>query len=69
MTWTVETLGAVVDAEIAALPKDMQASFLRLAERIQAVGLERIGEPHVKHLQDKLWEMRFGGRHGIARAI
>ncbi len=69
MTWTVETLGAVVDAEIAALPKDMQASFLRLAERIEAVGLERIGEPHVKHLQDKLWEMRFGGRHGIARAI
>jgi len=69
MTWTVETLGAVVDAEIAALPKDMQASFLRLAERIEAVGLERIGEPHVKHLQDKLWEMRFGGRDGIARAI
>jgi len=69
MTWTIETLGPVVDAEIAALPKDMQASFLRLAERIEAVGLERIGEPHVKHLQDKLWEMRFGGRDGIARAI
>jgi len=34
MTWSVETLGAVVDAEIAALPKDMQAAFLRLAERI-----------------------------------
>ena len=61
MTWTVETLGPIVDAEIAALPKDMQASFLRLAERIEAVGLERIGEPHVKHLKDKLWEMRFGG--------
>ncbi len=48
MTWTVETLGAVVDAEIAAPPKDMQASFLRLAERIEAVGLERIGGPNVK---------------------
>ncbi len=69
MTWTVETLGAVVDAEIAALPKDMQASFLRLAERIEALGLEPIGQPHVKHLQGKLWEMRFGGRDGIARAI
>ena len=68
MTWTVETLGAVVDDEIAALPKDMQAAFLRLAERIEAVGLERIG-PHIKHLQDKLWEMRFGGRDGIALAI
>jgi phage-related protein len=69
MTWKVETLGELVDAEIAALPKDMQAGFLRLAERIEAVGLERIGAPHVKHLQDKLWEMRFGGRDGIARAI
>ena len=47
----------------------MQAAFLRLAERIESVGLERIGQPHVKHLQDKLWEMRFGGRDGIARAI
>ncbi len=69
VTWTVETLGAFVDDEIAALPRDMQAAFLRLAERIEAVGLERVGQPHVKHLQDKLWEMRFGGRDGIARAI
>lgn len=69
MTWTVETLGPIVDAEIAALPKDMQAAFLRLAERIEAVGLERIGAPHVKHLQGKLWEMRLSGRDGIARAI
>ena len=66
MTWTVETLSTVVDDEITALPKDMQAAFLRLAERIEAVGLERIGQPHVKHLQDKLWEMRFGGRDSIA---
>lgn len=69
MSWVVETLGAVVDAEIEALPSDMQASFLRLAERIEAVGLERIREPHVKHLRGKLWEMRFGGRDGIGRAI
>ena len=69
MTWTVETLDEVVDAEIVALPTDMRASFLRLAERIEAVGLERVGQPHIKHLQDKLWEMRFGGRDGIARAI
>lgn len=44
-----------MDAEILALPKDMQAAFVRLAERIKALGLERIGQPHVKHLQDTLW--------------
>jgi phage-related protein len=69
MTWTVETLGPVVDAEIRALPKDMQAAFLRLSERIAAVGLERIGQPYVKHLRGKLWEMRFNGRDGIGRAV
>ena len=69
MTWTVETLGPIIDAEIESLPKDMQAAFLRLAERVEAVGLERIGAPHVKHLQGKLWEMRLTGRDGIARAI
>jgi phage-related protein len=69
VTWTVETLDATVDDEIASLPDDMQAGFLRLAERIEAVGLERIREPHVKHLRGKLWEMRFGGRDGIGRAI
>lgn len=47
----------------------MQAAFLRLAERIEVVGLERIGHPHLKHLQGKLWEMRLSGRDGIARAI
>jgi len=69
MRWTVETLGPVVDDEIAAMPADMQAAFLRLAERVEAVGLERIREPHVRHLRGKLWEMRFGGRDGIGRAV
>jgi phage-related protein len=28
-----------------------------------------VGEPHVKHLTGKLWEMRMSGRDGIARAL
>ena len=67
--WTVETLNETVDAEIAALPADMRARFLRIAELIQAVGLGHVNEPHVKHLQGKLWEMRMSGRDGIARAL
>lgn len=69
MAWKVEVLNATVAREIAALPKDIQAAFLRLSERIEAVGLERIREPHVKHLRDKLWEMRLAGRDAIGRAI
>jgi phage-related protein len=33
------------------------------------VGLEGLGEPHVKHLEGKLWELRLTGRDGIARAL
>ena len=40
-----------------------------MIEEPEAVGLERIGQPHVKHLEDKLWEMRLTGRDGIARAL
>jgi phage-related protein len=69
MSWRVEILNEIVAAEIAALPADMQARFVRLAERIVAVGLEGLGEPHVKHLVDKLWELRLTGRDGIARAL
>src|ERR1700760_3398726 len=69
VAWRVEGLNETVAAGIARLPTDMQARFLRLAERIASVGLESLGEPHVKHLEGKLWELRLTGRDGIARAL
>lgn len=36
---------------------------------IEEFGLDRIREPHVKHLQGALWEMRLKGRDGISRAL
>ncbi len=36
---------------------------------IVAHGLERVGQPYVRHLEGKLWEMRMIGQDGIARAI
>jgi phage-related protein len=67
--WQVEILNETVAAKIAALPADMQARFLRLAERIASAGLESLTEPHVKRLEGKLWELRLTGRDGIARAL
>ncbi|MGZ8407080.1 MAG: type II toxin-antitoxin system RelE/ParE family toxin, partial [Caulobacteraceae bacterium] len=67
--WVVETLNSAVDAELDALPADVRARFYRIVELIQSQGLERTREPHVKHLEDRLWEMRMSGRDGIARAI
>jgi phage-related protein len=69
VTWRVEVLNETVAAEIAALPADMQARFLRISERISQAGLASLREPQVKHLQDKLWELRLTERDGIARAL
>lgn len=69
MDWTVETLNATVDKELEALPADMRARFVRISEMIAAVGLERVGAPHIKHLTGPIWEMRMKGKDGISRAL
>jgi phage-related protein len=69
MAWIVETLNATVDAEVNALPTDMRAQLARISFMIQEFGLEQMREPHVKHLQGPIWEMRMRGRDGISRAL
>jgi phage-related protein len=69
MKWTVETLNETVDAEVEALPAEMRAKLAHIAKLIEEMGLERVSEPHVKHIDGRLWEMRLTGRSGIARAI
>ena len=69
MSWIVETLNETVDRELEALPEDMRARFVRIAELIQAVGLPNVREPHVKHIRGPIWEIRLKGRSGIARAL
>jgi phage-related protein len=66
---SVETLNATVTAELNALPDDMLAKLRRVSELIQVHGLERVREPHVKHVDGRLWEIRPTGKDGIARAL
>ena len=53
MPWIVRVFPAAVP-ELQALPDDVRARFLHIVEQIQAHGLERMREPHVKHLDGKL---------------
>jgi phage-related protein len=69
VNWTVETLDARVESEIEALPEDMRARLARIAMLIEELGLDQVGEPHVKHVDAKIWEIRLKGRSGIARAL
>lgn len=69
MPWTVSCLNARVEAELFSLPKDMRARFLHISELLQEFGPQQVGLPHVRPLENKLWEMRLKGRAGIGRAI
>lgn len=69
VAWVAELLDDRVRTELEALPEDMKARFRRIVELIQNYGLEWVHEPHIKHLEGPLWEMRMKGRDGISRAI
>ncbi len=62
-------MGWTVDGELEALPADLRARFVRIAQLVEAVGLPHVGEPHVKHVSGTLWEFRLKGKRGIARAL
>jgi phage-related protein len=47
----------------------MRARFVHVSRLIEEFGLERVREPHVKHVRGPLWEMRMKGRDGISRAL
>ena len=61
--------GIISVQALLALPADMQARFLRIAEMLEDLGPQRVGLPHIRPLESKLWEMRMKGRDGIARAV
>lgn len=47
----------------------MKARFLRIAEMLEDFGPQRVGLPHIRPLESKLWEMRMQSRDGIVRAV
>jgi phage-related protein len=69
VVWRVEILDKRVERELDALAVDIRQRFLRIVELIELHGVAAMHEPHVKHLEGKLWEMRMKGKDGIARAI
>ncbi|MFZ2737631.1 MAG: type II toxin-antitoxin system RelE/ParE family toxin [Burkholderiaceae bacterium] len=66
--WIV-TLHPLAEGELKAIPADMQARFLHIGEMLEELGPQRVGLPHIRPLERKLWEMRLTGRDGIARAV
>lgn len=68
MRWSVLILPAAQE-EILALPPGLGARMVRLLDMVSDYGLEQMREPHVKHLDGKLWELRVKAAEGIARGL
>ena len=66
--WTVE-LHPLAEPELMTLPVDMKARFVHIAELLESFGPQQVGMPHIRPLEQKLWEIRMQGRDGIARAV
>jgi phage-related protein len=66
--WAV-ILHPLAARELQTMPADMQARFLHIGEMLVDLGPHRVGLPHIRPLESKLWEMRMTGRDGIARAV
>lgn len=69
MAWTVLFLDERVEAEMEEQPADIRARFDRMREIIAEHGPAMLPPKYVKHIADKLWELRMKGRDGIARAF
>lgn len=59
----------LAEAELKALPADMRARFLHIAELLETFGPQKVGMPHIRPIEGNLWEMRMQGKDGIARAV
>lgn len=66
--WTVR-IHPLAESELQALPGDIRGRFLHVSELLEAFGPMKVGMPHVRPLEGKLWEMRMQGKDGIARAV
>lgn len=54
----VEFLDEVVEAEFDGFPAEVRAKTIRISNLIMEFGLPHIGMPYIKHVQDKIWEIR-----------
>jgi phage-related protein len=67
--WRVEVLDKTVEAELDRWPRAVRAALVKITDRIEEVGLERVHEPHVRQIERKLWEMRPDAQGVEGRAL
>ncbi|EFI32729.1 protein of unknown function DUF891 [Desulfonatronospira thiodismutans ASO3-1] len=56
--WTVEFLNDSVEAEFDNLPPQVRAKAVQISKLIVEFGPAGLGMPYIRHVQDKIWEIR-----------
>jgi phage-related protein len=67
--WEIVVVNKVAEQEILELTAEIKARFLRISDLLIKLGPNNVSMPHIKPLEDKLWEMRLNGKNNIARSI
>ena len=67
--WLVEFLNDTVEAEFDNLPVEVKAKTVHISKLIKEFGLPNIGMPYIKHVQDKIWEIRAAGKSEQGRCL
>ena len=67
--WKLLIVSKAASQEILDMSADVKAKFLHISELMIKLGPINMGMPHIKHLEDKLWEIRVSGKTTIARSI
>ena len=68
-TWFINFVNNNAEQEIKNLSPDLQAKFLHVADLLVQFGPHNVGLPHVRFIEDKIWEMRLKGKDNIARCL
>ena len=68
-TWQVEFAARKVYDEYMKLPPEIRAATERIVGMIKKYGLENVGMPYVRHLHNKLWEIRANGNKQTGRSL
>ena len=56
--WNIEFLDQTVETEFESLPADVRAKTTHISNLIREFGLPNIGLPYIRHVRDKIWEIR-----------
>lgn len=56
--WTIEFLNETVEAEFEKFPAEVRSKTVHISNLIREFGLPNIGLPYIRHVQDKIWEIR-----------